>query len=344
MSYLKSIIYILFFSVLLPAELLIWGQALDTALADSYLTKRLRLSLFFDLPRGVWLAAAVLALAAILCAAVELGRQSHRRDILLFCGFPVYMFSLFVFFGLPCAAAIGTGLIILAAWAVWFAYPKEDRPPFPLPDDRTVTATPVQRLTTVFFLLGLLTAGILIVQEGYQLWLAFQWTQLLVIVPLAGFILPTPGQLREYLTGGLHALAFTALIYGIGQLFPDNTLRSDWSIASTYIFLELLVSQMIRPVLPEVRNNSLIILGLRSAVTCWIMLPVCSFWIITLTMYILYLVIDNRKAILKKCFSGPPPAARKFTCCHGKNTRRRRGDSGDCWRPGWPDRSCCRRS
>lgn len=302
MSYLKSILYILFFSVLLPAELLIWGQALDTALADTYLTKRVRLSLFFDLPRGVWLAAAILALAAILRTAVELGRKSHRCDLLLFCGFPFYMFSLFVFLDLPCSAVIGTGLIILAAWAVWFAYPKEDRPPFPLPDDRTVTATPVQRLTTVFFLLGILTAGILIFQEGYQLWLAFQWTPLLVIVPLAGFVLPTPGQLREYLTGGLYALVFAALLYGIGQLFPDSTLRSDWAIASTYIFLELLVSQMIRPILPKVRNNSLIILGLSSAATYWIMPPICSFWIITLSMYVLYLVIDNRKAILKKMF------------------------------------------
>lgn len=302
MSHLKSILYLIFFSVLLPAELLIWGQALDTVLAGTYLSKRLRLSLFFDLPREVWLAGAILALAAILRTAVELGRKSHRCDILLFCVFPFYMFSLFVFFDLPCTAAIGTGLIILATWAVWFAYPKEDRPPFPLPDDRTVTATPVQRLTAVFFLLGILTAGILIFQEGYQLWLAFQWTQLLVIVPLAGFALPTPGQLREYLTGGLYSLALAALIYGIGQFFPDSTLRSDWAIASTYIFLELLVSQMIRPVLPRVRNNSLIILGLSSLATYWIMPPVCSFWIITLSMYVLYLVIDNRKAILRKMF------------------------------------------
>ena len=301
-SYLKSLLYMLFFSVVLPAELLIWGQALDTTLANTYLAKRLRLSLFFDLPRSFWLAAAILALAAILFAAVELGRKSHRCDILLFCGFPYYMFSLFVFFNMPCTAAIGTGLIILTAWAVWFIYPKEDRPPFPLPDDLTVTATPVQRLTAVFFLLGILAAGMLIFQEGYQLWLAFQWTPLLVIVPLAGIILPTPGQLREYLIGGAHSLALGALIYGIGQWFPDSSLRTDWSIVSTYIFLELLVSQMIRPILPRVRNNSLIILGLSSLVTFWIMPPICSVWIVTLSMYVLYLVIDNRKAILKKMF------------------------------------------
>ena len=303
MSYLRSILYILFFSVLIPLELVIWGQALDTALGRTYLSRRLQLSLFYDLPREIWLTVAILSLGAILRAGLELGRESHRRDILLFCGFPSYMFSIFMLLKMPCAAAIGTGLVTLTAWAVWFAYPAEGRPPFPLMDDRPVKADPFQRLTAGVILAGLLSAGMLIFQEGYQLWLALQWTPLLVIVPLAGLFLPTPGQLREYLTGGLHALVLTALIYGIGQLFKDNFIRTDWGIVTTYIFLELLVSQMISPVLPKVRNNSLIILGLSSLGTYWIMPPICSPWIVTLSMYVLYLVIDNRKAIRKKMFS-----------------------------------------
>lgn len=296
--------YILFFSVVLPLELLIWGQALETELGRTYLSKRLQLSLFYDLPREIWLAVAILSLGAILRAGLELGRGSHQRDLLLFCGFPFYMFSIFLLLKMPCAAAIGTGLAVLTAWALWFACPAEGRPPFPLPDDRSVKAAPLQRLTAGVILAGLLSAGILIFQEGYQLWLALEWTPLLVIVPLAGLFLPTPGQLREYLTGGLHALALTSLIYGIGQLFGNNFIRTDWGIASAYIFLELLVSQMIRPVLPKVRNSSLIILGLSSAATGWIMPPICSPWIVTLSMYVLYLVIDNRRAIRRKMFYG----------------------------------------
>ena len=303
MSYLRSILYILFFSVLVPLELVIWGQALDTALGRTYLSKRIQLSLFYDLPREIWLTVAVLSLGAILRAGLELGRESHRRDILLFCGFPFYMFSIFLLLKLPCAAAIGTGLVVLTAWAVWFACPAEGRPPFPLLDDRPVKADPLQRLTAGVILAGLLLAGILIFQEGYQLWLALEWTPLLVVVPLAGLFLPTPGQLREYLAGGLHALVLTALIYGIGQLFKDNFIRTDLGIVSAYIFLELLVSQMIRPILPKVRNSSLIILGLSSLATYWIMPPICSPWIVTLSMYVLYLVIDNRKAIRKKILS-----------------------------------------
>jgi hypothetical protein len=290
----------LFFSALLPLELLIWGQALDTELGKNYLSRRLQLSLFCDLPQEYYLIGAVLALIAILLAGLELGKGSHRRDILLFCGFPFYMFSLFLLFRCPCAAAIGTGLIVLAAWAVWFAYPAEDRPPFPLPNDWTVRADGVHRLTAGIFLLGLLFAGMLIFQEGYLLWLTFQWTPLLVIVPLAGLFLPTAGQLREYLTGGVYALALAGLIYAIGQLFPDISDRTVWGIASTYIFLELLVSQMIRPMLPKVKNNSLIILVLSSLMTVWIMPPICSPWIISLSTYLLYLVIDNRMAIRKK--------------------------------------------
>ena len=293
----------LFFSVLLPLELLIWGQALDMVLDKTYLSKRLQLSIFYDLPREIWLIGALLSLAAILRGGWELGRESHRRDILLFCGFPFYMFSLYLFFKQPCAMAIGTGLVVLTTCAVWFAYPAEGRPGFPLPDDWTVKANPVQRLTAGFFLAGLLFAGMLIFQEGYQLWLALQWTPLLVIVPVGGLFLPTPGQLREYLTGGLYALVLSALIYGIGQLFTDSSIRTDWGIVTTYIFLELLVSQMIRPVLPKVKNNSLIILGLSSLVTYWIMPPLCSPWIITLSIYLLYLAIENRKSIRRKMLS-----------------------------------------
>ena len=303
MTYLKSILYMLFFSVLLPLELLIWGQALDSALDRTYLSKRLLLSLFFELPQGTWLITGILAAGAILQASLELGRKSHCRDFLLFCGFPFYMLSLFMLFRLPCSMAIGTGLITMAAAAVWFAYPAEGRPDFPLQDDRTVKATRFQHLTALFLLLGILFPGILIFQEGYQLWLAFQWTPLLVILPLAGVFLPTPGQLREYLTGGLYALILSALIYGIGQMFSENTVRTDWGIAVSYIFLELLISRMIRPILPEIRNNSLIILGLSSLATYWIMPPICSPWIITLSMYILYLLIENRRTIRKKIFS-----------------------------------------
>ena len=90
--------YILVFAVLLPLELLIWGKALDSALAESYLSKRLQLSLFFDLPRKIWLIGGLLALGGILRAVLELGRKSHRYDFLLFCGFPFYMFSLFLYF------------------------------------------------------------------------------------------------------------------------------------------------------------------------------------------------------------------------------------------------------
>ena len=184
MSYLRSILYILFFSVLVPLELVIWGQALDTALGRTYLARRMQLSLFYDLPREIWLTVAILSLGAILRAGLELGRESHRRDILLFCGFPFYMFSIFILLKLPCAAAIGTGLVALTAWAVWFACPAEGRPPFPLLDDRPGRADPLQRLTAGVILAGLLLAGILIFQEGYQLWLALEWTPLLVIVPL----------------------------------------------------------------------------------------------------------------------------------------------------------------
>ena len=234
---------------------------------------------------------------------MELGNRSHKCDALLFFGFPLYMLSLFQFFRLPCTMTIGMGLIVLTEVAVWYAYPAENRPPFPLQNDWTVRADVVQRLASLLLLLGILFAAVLIFQEGYLLWLTFPWTPLLIVLPLAGIILPTPGQLREYLSGGLYALVMTAMIYGIGQLFTESTLRADWGIIIAYIFLELLTARMINPILPKIRNSSLIILGFSALVTVWIMPPICNPWIVTLSMYVLYLLIDNRRAIRKKIFS-----------------------------------------
>ena len=116
-------------------------------------------------------------------------------------------------------------------------------------------------------------------------------------------MLPKPGLLREYIATSVYALVFCTVIYGTGQLLDSSTLTGDFGIVAAYIYLELVCSLGIRTVLPKIRNRSLLILGLSSVLTRWIMPPVCSPWIVTLSMYILYLLIDNRAAIWRKLVS-----------------------------------------
>ena len=300
---LKGFLYFLFFAVVLPGELLIWGTAVNSVLAGSYLAKRLKLSLYFDVPRGIFLAAGILALICILRASLELGRRSHAGDMLLYGGFPLYMLSLFLYFQLPCAVAFGIPLIILAEAAFWFAGKPPQRPSFLLPDDWRTPASLTQRATAFFQLLPILLAGSLIFQEGCLWWFSFRWTPILAVLPLLGILLPRPGQLREYIGSSVYALLTCGMLYCAGQLFAEGVILTDFGIAAAYIFLELMCALMIRPLLPAVGNISLVILGLSSVSTCWIMPPVCSPWIVTLTMYGLYLFIDNRKTIWKKLLS-----------------------------------------
>ena len=299
----RALVSILLFVFLVPGELLFWGMALDARLAGSYLAKRVLLSLYFDLPQKLFL---VLGAAAVCCMVRGfwgMARRSHDGDILFFGGFPLYMLSLFLYFRMPCSLVFGISLILLTEIAVWFACRPENRPAFLLPAGQIVPATFGQRAAAFFQLLPVLLAASLIFQEGYLMWIAFRWTPLLVAVPLAGLLLPKAGQIREYVAGSVYALILCGGIYMAGQFFADGVLLTDFGIVVAYIFLELVIAVMIRPLLPAVRNSSLLILGLSSLVTRWIMPPVCSPWIITLTMYVLYLLIDNRKAIRKKLLS-----------------------------------------
>lgn len=303
MIWFRSILYFLLFTILLPGELLIWGRALDSLLKGSYLSRKILLNPLFDYPRNWGLLIGIPALFAIGFTVLKLGYRSHNRDSLLYCGFPCWMLALFLYFKLPCSIAICLPLIILAAAAVWFAYRPEGRPDFLLPADNSVSVTWQQRVGAFFQISGILLASLLIFQEGFQFWLAFPELVLLPLLPLAGILLPKPGLLREYIASSVYALVFCTVIYGTGQLLDTSTLTGDFGIIAAYIYLELVCSLGIRTVLPKIRNRSLLILGLSSLVTRWIMPPVCSPWIVTLSMYILYLLIDNRAAIWRKLVS-----------------------------------------
>ena len=283
----KVLFYILTFVIVLPGELVVWGRALDARLAGSYLAKRLRLSWYFDLPQELFL---VLGGAAVCCMVRgfwDSARGSHARDILIFGGFPLYLLSLFLYFRMPCAVVFAAPLILLTAVAVWCAYRPENRPLFLLPEDRTVPASALHRATALIQLLPVLLAASLIFQEGYLMWMSFRWTPVLVFLPLAGLLLPKAWQLREYAAGSLYALVLCAFIYLAGLFFAEGFLLTDFSIAISYVFLELVIALMIRPLLP-VRNLSLALLGLSSLTTFWIMPPVCSPWIVVMSMYVLY--------------------------------------------------------
>lgn len=291
------------FGFLLPGELLVWSRALDHALADSYLTKHLYLSFLWELPP--WLLPVVwgAALCCLLRGCVELGRGSHACDAMLFGSFPLYMLSMFLFFRLPCGVAVATPCLSLGAAALWFAFHPPGRPAFPVPDDPGRTATALDRLTALFPLLTIQCGAWLMFQEGYLLWLSFRWTPLLALLPLAGILLPKQDEIREYVLASAWALLLCALVFGAGLLFVDGAGMTDFSIVLAYLFLELEVALILRPLLPKVRNRSLVILLASLAATPRIMPPVCRGVIVTMVMYVLYLFLDNRHAIRKKLFS-----------------------------------------
>ena len=296
----KGIIFFLFYTIILPGGLLIWGRAVDEVLRDTYLAKRIQMCLWSDLPPVCFLLLGIPALAAILRASVELGRGSHRCDTLLCAGFPFYMLCLFFFLRMSCSVVFGLPLICLGSAAVWTVCRRKDRPPL-TPSCEKVS--PVRRFGVLIQLLAIFCAAGLLFQEGYLLWVLFPGTLAMALIPLLGSLLPKNEQLREYVSSSLHALILCGIIYLAGQFYGESLALTDFGILSAYLFLELQTALLIRALVPPRRNFSLVILGLGALASWLIVLPLCSPWIVALSMYILYLLIDNRKAIRKKLFS-----------------------------------------
>lgn len=299
-----TVLYILVFVLLLPLELLIWGGALDSALTGTYLSRRLQLNLLTELP--VWLiyTAGTAALAGMVCGLVSRRNGNARYDALLYGSFPLYMLMLFLRFRLICSAALGIPLIGLATAGCWFAYRTPGRTPFLPPSDLARGASWTERLSCLWLLLAVQFCGCLLFQEGYVLWTVFPKLGLPVLLLFAGILLPKPGQLRDYALGSVCALLCVGVVYGVGQLLIQDTVQQlDFSVASAYLFLELECALLVRPLLPKVRNCSLLILGLSACSTPWIMPPVCNPWFIVLSMYVIYLFLDNCRAVRKKIFS-----------------------------------------
>ena len=304
MSVLTGIMYFLLFAVLLPGELLWWGCSLDGILKDSRLAKWIDLCFFTELPKNVVLVIGILAFGCMLRAIVGLSRRSHAADPLLYGCFPLYMVSLLLYFGKPCALAVELPLIVLGAAAVWHAYRPAGRPPFfRVPRDRKSKATLKCRLWAMFLLTGQLFVAGVVFQEDVQLWLAVSpWTWILIFLPLLGVLLPTAAQIRDYLANSVYALVLCCVLCGAGAMvIEDCSLQADYEIAVGCIFLLLELSLMIRPFLPPIRNNSLLILA-ACCVAVWGIIPnfedvSIPAFSIALSAYVLYSLIDNRRVI-----------------------------------------------
>ena len=301
---LSGISYFLIFAVLLPGELLWWGSSLDGILADSCLAKHLLLNPVMDLPKELFLITGVIALGCMVRGIAELSRRSHAGDPLLFGGFPFYMLSLLLYFRMPCALAVEIPLIVLGTAAVWHAYRPEGRPAFLPPRGGKGRAPLKWRLRMLPLLAGVLFGACVLFQEGVQLWLfASRWTPGLIFLPLAGLLLPKQGELRDYVAGSVYALILCGFVSGGGSmLISDSLTLADYEISVAYIFLMLELALAARSLLPKIRNNSLLILPFCFALTRWIVPAFCDPLIISCTVYILYLLIDNRRSARASLF------------------------------------------
>lgn len=298
-------LYFLCFAVLLPCEMLIWAYALDRSLANSYLARRVSLSIFMEIPQLLLLGLAILTLVCILRACLSLGKGSHAKDGTLYAGFVTLTGVLFLYFRLPCSFALIVPLLITACTAAWYSSPSSTlREDFLLPKDMYRTASLAERLRAFHQLLAIQCASCLLFQGGYQLWFVFPWTSFIGFIPFAGLVLRTSGKLRQYINSSFGALVLCALLYGSSQFFLDDIPLSELSIFFAVLFVVLQFMLLLKQWIGNSLQNLSILLMLPAAgLSYMILIPICSFLIVPFCAYIFYILIDNAPSIRRFLFS-----------------------------------------
>ncbi|MBO5723402.1 MAG: hypothetical protein J6S58_01090 [Lentisphaeria bacterium] len=297
---MRTALYFLCFALLLPCEMLIWGSALDRSLAGTVLAQRIGLSLLMEIPGIFLILPGIAVLFCILRGSFTLQKGSHADDGLLYGSIVTLTALLFLYFRMPCSFALILPLMCLGCAGAWYSSPVSFRKKsFLLPKNTMRKAVFSEYFRAFHLLLGIQCAGCILFQNGYSLWLSYPLTSVFVLLPFLGIIQRTPEQLRSYIGSAFGALILCTVIYGGGLFFLEGLMISDLRIFLAVLFVVLQCMLFMRQWLKGFKNLSVLLLLPAAGLSLLLLPDICSLLLIPLTAFLLYLLIDNAKMILR---------------------------------------------
>ncbi len=296
-------LYSLLFIFILPLELLTWAAALDHILEGTFLSRRVLMNPLFELS-PIWIR--ILAGGGILAMLngfrmIIRGRQD-ACDIQLYSGFVIFCTSLFLWFKQPYGIGFILPVVILGMFAIYSSFRNSGNPSI-LFAHTSAGTTWKDRISTCFLLFPLITAALLLFQEGFLHWLAFPHSRYFLLLPFAGCLIPDRKKLKNFITSSYGALILLLIVFSITNLLVDGSMLTDISIISAFIFLELEAAFLLHGLLPFRRNFSILILLLTIPATLYLMPPICDYKFVTLSVFLIYVFAENMGLIRKKILS-----------------------------------------
>ena len=282
---------------LIPVLLTLWTVLAGGDLFnDSYFSKRLLGNFLFQLPPQVVSTGSLIATLLII-AGIWKKDRSEKMRFASYAGFILLLTIIFLHLQLPFGIGVTLPLTILGCTALYTSSRKDPRKKL-FPGRKTFASLP-ERFAALIILSMIVFASQFIFQEGTDYFLLRKEGFLFILAPLSGCLLYSGKKLRDYLIASSTGFLFLAAVFAFITAFSDTLWIMDIAIICSFIFLEYENLLLLRGFLPEFKNLSLVFLVLLLLFNNKILPAPGDPTIMTLSVFILYILGDNCERIVK---------------------------------------------
>lgn len=283
---------------LLPFLLLLWTiLAGGDLFNESYFSRRILTSPLFDLPAVFYTWLSFFANLFIVLG-MYLKEKWEKMRFFVYAGLFLQMTAIFLLLKIPAGIGLTLPAVLLGSFALYVSSKQDPRKKlFP---GKKVTASPWERFA-LFIVLGInLLAVSFLYQEGVNFLLLHKYGLFMLLLPFAGIFLRTGKQLREYLVSTEVGFIFLGAVFGFIVAFMETIYVMDLAIIFLFLFLEYQLLLFLRGILPEIKNLSILFLALLLLVNGKVLPEVCDGSIVSLSVFVLYILGDNWERVVKK--------------------------------------------
>ena len=283
---------------LIPILLAVWTLlAGGDPFNHTYFSKRLLGNFLFQLPHPVVSWGSFIATLLII-AGIWKKEKSEKMRFASYAGLILLMTIIFLHLQIPFGIGVTLPLLTAGCIALYTSSRKNPRKKL-FPGKNSFASLP-ERFADFLFLGMIVFASLFVFQEGADYLLLSKYGKYLLLMPLSGCFLWSGKSLRDHLFATGTGFFVLSAVFAFLTAFADTLWIMDIAIIFFFIFWEYEFLLLLRGFLPEIKNLSLIFLVILLLANGKILPHICDSNIITLSVFVLYIIGDNWERIIKK--------------------------------------------
>ena len=283
---------------LIPLLLLLWTVlAGGDIFNDTYFSKRLLGNFLFQLPAPAVSWGSFIATFFIITGLCKKD-SSEKMRFASYAGLLLLMTIIFLHLQIP--FGIGVTLPLLTAGCIALYTSGRKKPGKKLFPGKNTFASLPERFASLLFLGMIVFASLFVFQEGADYLFLSKYGRYLLFMPLAGCLLWSGKALRDHLFATVTGFFVLTGAFAFLSAFTDTMWIIDIAIIFIFIFWEYELLLLLRGILPDIKNLSLIFLVCLLLANGKILPHICPPYIITLSIFVLYIIGDNWERLINR--------------------------------------------